>query len=286
MTPDDVMALRRIYDNPGNTIDAPEDTVLASHDWLAYVMAMADSLPTIDDGVVVPSEIDVRWAWPDGLLVVFDHVIEAKAMVLSHTDAYGVQTWLPTPAIETQLVRSVIIGPQITISTGVMPESGGRPEKEGPPAITHQTVWIGEDPNDLVSGYHHFGEVVKSPAPGTVGRADSWNVRFMIALTTALGHRLTTIVAPSGLSRPASKRLARRLPKLRVLELTSGAKVSSSATPGHVEWSRRWFVRGHWRDQPYGPGMSLRRLKWIDPYIKGPSDKPLDVRPTIWEADL
>jgi len=29
-------------------------------------------------------------------------------------------------------------------------------------------------------------------------------------------------------------------------------------------------VRGHWRSQPYGPGMSLRRDTFIEPYWKGP----------------
>jgi hypothetical protein len=32
----------------------------------------------------------------------------------------------------------------------------------------------------------------------------------------------------------------------------------------------RWIVRGHWRNQPYGPDRSLRRLTWIEPYWKGP----------------
>jgi len=32
----------------------------------------------------------------------------------------------------------------------------------------------------------------------------------------------------------------------------------------------RFRVAGHWRSQPYGPKMSLRRPKWIKPYLKGP----------------
>ena len=30
------------------------------------------------------------------------------------------------------------------------------------------------------------------------------------------------------------------------------------------------WVRGHWRQQPYGPGRTERRLQWIRPYQKGP----------------
>jgi hypothetical protein len=30
------------------------------------------------------------------------------------------------------------------------------------------------------------------------------------------------------------------------------------------------WVRGHWRQQPYGEGANLRRMQWIRPYTKGP----------------
>lgn len=37
---------------------------------------------------------------------------------------------------------------------------------------------------------------------------------------------------------------------------------------------RRWFVRGHWRMQPYGPGGRLRRLQYIGLHTAGHSDAP------------
>lgn len=37
------------------------------------------------------------------------------------------------------------------------------------------------------------------------------------------------------------------------------------------------LVRGHWRDQPYGPHKSLRKIIWIMPHFRG--DGPLLVRP-------
>lgn len=42
-----------------------------------------------------------------------------------------------------------------------------------------------------------------------------------------------------------------------------------------VEWTRRWIVSGHWRQQAYGEGRSLRRPTWIAPFVKGPADRPL-----------
>jgi len=45
---------------------------------------------------------------------------------------------------------------------------------------------------------------------------------------------------------------------------------------GSVEWSHRWVVGGHWRNQWY-PSISLHRQIWISPYVKGPEDLPLVV---------
>jgi hypothetical protein len=33
----------------------------------------------------------------------------------------------------------------------------------------------------------------------------------------------------------------------------------------------KWLVSGHWRNQAYGPEMSLRKVMWIEPYEKGQS---------------
>lgn len=49
--------------------------------------------------------------------------------------------------------------------------------------------------------------------------------------------------------------------------------------PEHdVPWSHRWIVGGHWRNQPY-PSEGIYRQIWISPYVKGPEDKPLVIRP-------
>lgn len=47
--------------------------------------------------------------------------------------------------------------------------------------------------------------------------------------------------------------------------------------PANVEWSHRWLVRGFWRWQPYKneKGEWDRKRIWINPFIKGPEDKPL-----------
>lgn len=51
------------------------------------------------------------------------------------------------------------------------------------------------------------------------------------------------------------------------------------------EYSHRWIVRGHMRNQPIGPrnakdGQKYLRV-WIAPYVKGPEDKPLVLKDRV-----
>jgi hypothetical protein len=45
-----------------------------------------------------------------------------------------------------------------------------------------------------------------------------------------------------------------------------------------ANYSHRFIVGGHWRNQWY-PSSQIHRQIWISPYVKGPDDKPLVVKP-------
>lgn len=50
-----------------------------------------------------------------------------------------------------------------------------------------------------------------------------------------------------------------------------------------IVWTCRWIVSGHWRNQPYASGE--RKLIYIMPFVKGPSDKPIKVPThTVYEV--
>ena len=60
----------------------------------------------------------------------------------------------------------------------------------------------------------------------------------------------------------------------------------SEGTDGEGHYSCRWVVDGHWTHQAYGSGRALRKLLYINPYVKGPSDKPLRVpKQTVYVVD-
>lgn len=51
-----------------------------------------------------------------------------------------------------------------------------------------------------------------------------------------------------------------------------------SDSESSIEYSVRWIVTGHWRWQPMKDketGLPTKKRIWINPYVKGPEDKPL-----------
>lgn len=49
-----------------------------------------------------------------------------------------------------------------------------------------------------------------------------------------------------------------------------------------VEWTCRWLVRGHWRNQFYA-SENVHRQIWVSGYVKGPQDKELRVTKRAFE---
>lgn len=61
----------------------------------------------------------------------------------------------------------------------------------------------------------------------------------------------------------------------------NGAGVAPGVGDGGREYTHRWWVSGHWRQQPYGPGRRYRKPVWIAPHLKGPPDAPVVRRPRV-----
>jgi hypothetical protein len=84
---------------------------------------------------------------------------------------------------------------------------------------------------------------------------------------------------PEPIPRASSKRL--QLPdtpsarRVNVVQLRRTVYAGdSNGTHRPVDWTCRWMVRGHWRHRYYAKGRT-HKLLWINPHVKGPSDKPL-----------
>ena len=55
----------------------------------------------------------------------------------------------------------------------------------------------------------------------------------------------------------------------------------SPATHAGRAYTIRFWVSGHWRNQPYGPGRTLRRPVYINPFLRGPHDAPIKASTTV-----
>lgn len=277
MTADDVIAIRKLWSRMNFGASLPSSTVLAERNWLAYVQAMTALVP-VSDTIVWPTEEEIAWAWPDGVTIVLDEPLELGHTIIAtdtlDADGRPTSTAPVAPHQELQKVAGLAILPTVVAPT--IAEDGGSLNRS---VAAAPVCWIGHDATDFITGWWMPGVVM---AAATGQASVSASSRFLMSVIAALGHRLTKLAEPSG-GRGERRRAARELPGLRVLTLASGASVKAQTT-SHVEWSHRWMVRGHWRQQPCGPQRSQRRLQWIDPYVKGPDDKPLDVRPTIWRT--
>ena len=62
--------------------------------------------------------------------------------------------------------------------------------------------------------------------------------------------------------------------RITVVTLRRPEQPREKGEPGVVEWSHRWIVEGHWRQQWY-PSLGEHRQIWISPYVKGPEELPL-----------
>lgn len=106
--------------------------------------------------------------------------------------------------------------------------------------------------------------------------------QWVLAATALLKQRI--LVAESQLAtRGERKRLDRQgLPtSVMTITLRETEQQSTSTHQGVIDWSHRWIVRGHWRQQWYA-SQEEHRIVWIPAYIKGPADRPLVVRPAVY----
>lgn len=106
----------------------------------------------------------------------------------------------------------------------------------------------------------------------------AWIVRLFIAGALWIEQ---TIVVPhrEQADRHSRKRILRDFPgsvtDVHVVRLRRTERQGADYAPmSDREYTCRWLVRGHWRQQYY-PSRGERSPIWIMPYIKGPDDMPI-----------
>lgn len=112
------------------------------------------------------------------------------------------------------------------------------------------------------------------------GDTDGWP-KFLCSLSAWMEQTLVT--TPKHLDRAGARRAERAdLPTEVGVTTFRRLKHHPPQSTSDREYSHRWVVSEHWRNQPCGPGNRDRRPVLIPPHVKGPLDKPLVVKNTVW----
>lgn len=165
-------------------------------------------------------------------------------------------------------------------------------DEGGKDAAMRLIVWAQSSDLLLIEmlGFDDQGELVSTM--GVVdygsGRTDGGHVREDEVSTVMSTVVIASLIEQGGIieredvdMRPLGKKGKRRrvdrdVPQVSVIDLRrSVAKGLADVAEAERTYRHRWIVRGHWRNQPYGPGRSERRRTYVAPYVKGPDGAPL-----------
>jgi hypothetical protein len=111
-------------------------------------------------------------------------------------------------------------------------------------------------------------------------------VVMRLAREEAVGEKTSETVGGNPNKKRSRKDRNRRIETVTCASLRRQRYVSDSERETEArEYSHRWIVRGHMRNQPIGPrnakGGQKHLRVWIAPYVKGPEDKPLVLKDRV-----
>jgi hypothetical protein len=104
---------------------------------------------------------------------------------------------------------------------------------------------------------------------------------FPKAFWAIIEQTLVRIVTGRG-DRASRRRLEKAGQPIPAVKYVMLRKIRRSTGDGaaDINWSHRWMVEGHWRNQ-WHPRHQIHRQKYILPYVKGPDDKPLVLKDAL-----
>lgn len=245
-------------------------TVLGMEPWFVApdVCALIEhAAPQMPDWVLTEEDLPAS-----GGLIVFANAIETEGSEVDTDVPYWVN------AISYMIIADATSRIVMFDDWEASARVDGRPGWEWTSSGRHHWI-IGTHVDDFERGTVRSGNTVDG------FRAQSAAMRRRIACLWALA-KTPRLIESSELSEPrASRRRAERagitipfvLYDVRPTEYTGTVPGAERPT----DWSHRWIVGGHWRQQPHGPGGTLRRPTWIAPHVKGPDDKPLVLKDRV-----
>jgi hypothetical protein len=199
--------------------------------------------------------------------------------------------------------------PDVTISRDLMPSTDGllvwsRPvtprhiaaaswttNRDGWQLVNYRTIGGGLDGKPLQRLREHVGWL----APMNTAHVHEQHAlpanhpaAALIATWLLIGQQaaeVTTAEVDKAI-RKTYARTNRPSPEVRIVRIRANGSTTPTGArsrlgdPGRSH-TRRFWVSGHWRNQPYGPGRALRRPVYINPFLRGPDDAPIKLSTTV-----
>jgi hypothetical protein len=248
-------------------------------DRLAALLAGRLGLPLgLDDPhvrrAVAASVAAARLFWIDPeFTALADHAAEAlPATRLTAADVpapHGLLAWAEPVGPRRDLVAaSWTAGPDGLRVVGYRSIGGGLPPTELQ-QLREQLGWLGPRTHTHLPP----GVPIDANDPAAV----------IVTTWLLIAQRLTetTEVEVDKTIRRAYQRAGRPAPEVRLVRIRGNSPARRTAgsaadrTAGGQQREYRWWVKAHWRQQPYGPGRVLRRPLLVLPQLRGPADKPI-----------
>ncbi|MEW2477354.1 hypothetical protein AB0875_26550 [Micromonospora gifhornensis] len=143
------------------------------------------------------------------------------------------------------------------------------------PALRHDIGWL------IPTHTEHF------PAGTTI---DGHHPLGPLVTTWLLMNQHMADAVPAKLPKAITKayqRQQRLTPDVRLVRITPPTTTPTAEPPpndqkrSRAQPDYRYWVSGHERHQAYGPGRRLRKTITIEPFLKGPDDKPIKLSTTV-----
>ncbi|GAA1843240.1 hypothetical protein [Asanoa iriomotensis] len=156
--------------------------------------------------------------------------------------------------------------------------------------VRYRTIGEGLDGANLQHVREQIGWLVPMNA---VSVADGQTIRGATEPTAALATTWVLIaqklaeVRSSAASKAIGKayaRTGRPAPEVTLVSIRRpSVRTPNPVIPrgDHRPLAERVWVSPHWRNVAYGPEKSLRRPRWIDPFLRGPADAPIKSSTTV-----
>lgn len=156
-------------------------------------------------------------------------------------------------------------------------------------AMTFQWATPSDGKTRVYIGYRSKGDSFRTSVWGSTSTREGILMAWMLA-NPALGF-LESKPRPAGAGLPpkvkAKMRKRDRQAQVVVVSLRRRIRMEVTAVQkaqaGHREYHHRFIVRGHYKNQAYGTGRTLRRRIYVMPYVKGKDGLPWMARDKVYQ---